>query len=376
MRIMIFDRLYGPFVEYLYQQQPGLSEQSYHQQWQVINQQWFSLSDSASYYLNQLGVDAQEFYLNVWPIQIQWLKEFDKNPLSLSRLAAQIRKWPWIGMRLQEQLLYQVALKQVQDYKPDIVIVDDLVAPLSFLKQIKALGAALVGKKSSLLPPKECIEMYDLVITSYEPYLEHLRHAGTKTAWLPFAFDNRILEDLPLRQVEKKVTFIGGLGSQVHQERCQLLDVVAQECPLQVYGYGFDQPDRYPHLKNAYQGEAWGLEMYRILQQSALTINSHGRMFIHEPVCEKANNMRLYEATGVGALLLTDYKQDLNRYFKLDQEVVAYGNASDLISKIKYYLEHPDQAETIASQGQIKTTQEYNYQKRMQDLKQILEQEL
>ena len=37
-----------------------------------------------------------------------------------------------------------------------------------------------------------------------------------------------------------------------------------------------------------------------------------------------ANNMRLYEATGVGALLVTDWKENLGEMFEPGKEVVAY----------------------------------------------------
>jgi hypothetical protein len=42
--------------------------------------------------------------------------------------------------------------------------------------------------------------------------------------------------------------------------------------------------------------------MYRVLECSKIVINHHG------DVAPWANNLRLFEATGTGALLLTDWK--------------------------------------------------------------------
>src|ERR1043166_4762805 len=67
------------------------------------------------------------------------------------------------------------------------------------------------------------------------------------------------------------------------------------------------------------QGPLFGLEMYQVLFDSLITFNSHGD---NSP--KKAANMRLYEATGVGTCLLTDWKENLNEFFEPDVEVVTY----------------------------------------------------
>ena len=56
-----------------------------------------------------------------------------------------------------------------------------------------------------------------------------------------------------------------------------------------------------------------------------------------------ANNMRLYEATGVGSLLLTDAKQNLGELFDVGREVVTYRNADELVDAIEHYLEYEDE---------------------------------
>ena len=41
---------------------------------------------------------------------------------------------------------------------------------------------------------------------------------------------------------------------------------------------------------------------------------------------EYAGNMRLFEGTGLGCLLITDYKKDLEKLFKIDEDVVIFDN--------------------------------------------------
>ena len=54
-------------------------------------------------------------------------------------------------------------------------------------------------------------------------------------------------------------------------------------------------------LRSAYQGAAWASSMYDKLFNARITLNHHIGIS-----GDFANNMRLYEATGVGSLLLTD----------------------------------------------------------------------
>lgn len=110
------------------------------------------------------------------------------------------------------------------------------------------------------------------------------------------------------------------------------------------------------------------MDMYRALARSRITLNRHIN------VAENyANNMRLYEATGVGALLLTDRKDNLGDLFEIGKEVVAYSSAEEAAELVRYYLAHPDEAQTIARAGQARTLREHTYRHRMEELIPILQ---
>ena len=85
-----------------------------------------------------------------------------------------------------------------------------------------------------------------------------------------------------------------------------------------------------------------------------------------------ANNMRLYEATGTGAMLLTDMKDNLHELFEIGKEIVVYQNVDDAIDKIRYYTSHPSEATAIAYAGQVRTLKEHTYANRMLELDEIL----
>jgi len=80
----------------------------------------------------------------------------------------------------------------------------------------------------------------------------------------------------------------------------------------------------------------------------------------------------MYEATGAGTMLITDFKSDLKNIFIPGQEVETYRTKNELEEKVRYYLSHDLERRKIAETGQRRTLKEHTYKKRMAELIQIL----
>jgi hypothetical protein len=163
------------------------------------------------------------------------------------------------------------------------------------------------------------------------------------------------------------VSFVGGL-SRIHEERVNLLEQLCRHVDLQIWGTAIQDVPTHLHLRRWYKGQAWGYDMYRILQRSKITLNHHGRW-----AGPYANNCRLYEATGVGTLLITDWKVNLPNLFEPGKEVVVYRTTEECAELVKYYLEHEKERESITQAGQQRTLNEYTYYQRMQELTHIVQ---
>jgi spore maturation protein CgeB len=99
--------------------------------------------------------------------------------------------------------------------------------------------------------------------------------------------------------------------------------------------------------------------MFQFLKDSKITLNTHG---------EKINfaaNVRLYEATGVGTCLLTDWKENIESIFVPDKEIVTYKTKEEARDKIKFLLKNDSLCKKIALAGQKKTLENYTYDKRI-----------
>ena len=72
-------------------------------------------------------------------------------------------------------------------------------------------------------------------------------------------------------------------------------------------------------------------------------------------------NMRMFEATASGSLLITQKVSYLDELFNIDKEIVVYSTMRELKQKIDYYLKHKDEREMIAKAGQKKTLKNHIY---------------
>ena len=139
-----------------------------------------------------------------------------------------------------------------------------------------------------------------------------------------------------------------------------------------IEGKAFPQYLRIPYLirKNA-KPPVFGLEMLRLLKRSKICLNTHGDIAV-----DGVANMRLFEATGMGCCLVTDWKIDMCKLFDDGAEVITYQDAEDCINKLKWLLDHPDRIRDIAEAGQRRCLRDYTILERSREICEILKKEL
>jgi spore maturation protein CgeB len=352
MKLLIVDTFYGPYLQRLYAD-GALAAQPWAQQHRAHFAGGFGTGDAYSHGLGLLGVPAIEIVANSAPLQQAWALEHRPELLQLQDPGQQ---------------LLAILEAQIRWWQPTVLYVQDINwLTAAFLKHVKPLLQLVVGQNACPLAPNLDLRPYDLLLTSLPHYVGRFRKEGVDAAYFPIGFDQRLLQRHNTKGPRPHpLTFVGGLGG-YHSQGTQMLEAIAQKLPLQVWGYGGQQLPAGSTLKQRWQGEAWADDMYGLLANSKITINRH--IDIAE---NYANNMRLYEATGMGACLVTDYKDNLASLFDIDREIVTYKTVSEAISKIKNLLREPAIAKEIAVQGQKRTLLEHSYEKRMVHLLKLL----
>lgn len=373
MRIAVFDTYYARFMADLYRRNARLRSASSEVQTEALLAAAFGTSDFYSRHLKALGWEAEDIIGNSVPLQSAWARE-NSEPFSAwaMKLPHRTFRLPVIGPKLAALPgLMEVAVARIRAMQPDVLYVQDL----SFftpdaLKDIKKHVRTVVGQIACPLPPEQFLAGYDLILTSFPHFVPRFQAMGIKSEYFRIGFDTRVLEILGKVEQDVPVSFVGGI-SRHHGKAIPLLEKLADETPIQFFGYGAKTLPKTSPIRKKHNGEVWGPQMYRALARSRITVNRHINVAENN-----ANNMRLYEATGVGALLITDQKDNLGELFEVGKEVVAYSSPEECVDLINYYVAHPQEAAAIAAAGQQRTLRDHTYRSRMAELSEILHRHL
>jgi spore maturation protein CgeB len=370
LRIAIVDTCYQAFLVSHYRANPGLADTSYERQHRALLDRSFGTSDAYSRNLRELGHEATELIANCRPMQLKWAQE---RSLRLP-VAAKLRP-----ARLNWGTLRRILDAQIEELDPDVVYVQD-VTHVDRLRARALDGRYLVAQVGSQLPSLEVLGRYDLVTTLVPPLVNRLRALDLDAEYLSAAFDEAVLARLegegvaaaPGADRRHPVSFVGSIHSdRVHRGGVQLLERLCSDVHLEVWGPIDANLARSSPIRSRHRGQAWGIDMYRVLAQSRIAVNRHGDF-----AGGYAANMRMFEATGVGALLMTEAAMNLPDFFEPGREVVAYDGVDDLVEKIRHFLEHEDERRRIAAAGQRRTLTEHTYGQRIRKLAGMLESRL
>jgi spore maturation protein CgeB len=382
MRILVLNSDYPRFQAWLYRGQPGLENAPYAAQMATRNASLFGLVDFFSRNFAVLGHPAADIHVNNPWLQAAWAREHGIMAEPPQPPGATERKAPpaWLQraatpfkpilrpfarkVGLSPSLDAQaesIVLAQVEEFKPDLVLNQDVFyVDAALMRRIKGIGnPILIGQVG--IEPSRGVDwsVYDLMISQLPRIVQFFRTLGVRSEVCHLAFEPAILDALPAAPAaDIEVSFVGSVSVD-HQQRIALLEAVARRYDLKLWG---SRPPTLPAsspLHRCFQGEVWGTEMYQVLRRSRIALNSHIDMAGRE-----AGNMRLFEATGVGAFLLTDFKDNLHTLFAPDREVAVWRSIDDCLAAIDRHLgDDKDRAE-IAHAGQARTMAQHTYRHR------------
>lgn len=339
---------YQAFLNSHYRNNPQLQSASYQEQLISLQEASFGDSDFYSEGLKKAGWNAADLIINCLPLQSSWAAENNFHNYSN---------------------ILEITIEQIRRARPQAVYFQDIsIGTSDFLSSIRPYTDLIVGQIACAISPGTDFSKFDIIISSFPFYVEQFRTSGLNAYYQPLAFDPRVLQKLHNHEKIYPVTFVGGLGkTRTWVNRTALLEYLAESITIDFWGYGTETLSPDSQILRRHHGEAWGLDMLSVLHQSSITINCHG-----EIAGNYANNVRLFEATGCGALLITEYKDNLNELFEIGKEVVAYRSTEECAALIKYYLSNPEEAKEIARAGQARTFRDHTFDHRMSKTAEIL----
>ncbi len=369
LRIAILNTDYPAFLQTLYDENPALKRRPCDEQYAARARTLFGFADFHPAILRRLGHEAEEIIINAEPMQKQWAARHGaKHSRGALRLRLRGGWLPWIDRRPDSRWMFEILEARIRAARPDVVFnmaIDG--TPAEALRAIRPHTRLMVGlaEPTVFLRPQPW-EEYDLVLAASEGVLDRLRGMGVPSELWRFAFEPAVLDRMPeLSTIERDipVSFVGSAMPE-HGRRRELLAHVCRELGdrMHIWSPSVRHLPDDPAVRSCYRGPAWGRAYYEVLARSRITLNCH-----IDIAGDSADNIRLYEATGMGAMLVTDEKRNLPRLFEPGREVVAWRTPAECVALVRRYLGAEPERAAIARAGQGRTLREHTWEARMRE---------
>ncbi len=403
-RFVKITTFYRDYLSYFYTNNKDVINLSYDEQYKKIMYDSFGWADFFQTNLSQLGVDAYEIIYNATSLQKAWANEHS------------------IDLEGKELLI-----EQLKAIKPDIVFFQDSNnfngAWIDFLRTKVPSIKHIIGWCCSPFTHDQLTlyKNFDYMITCSQLFANKFKDYGLKAYILPHAFEKSILKKINIdgSNPQADFLFIGSLiaSDDFHNFRTKIIEnLLDSGINLELYSKlliddplllflkqssfllskiliktGFQNyimnhkilrkvallnelprnPKYSVKLKAITKEPIYGLEMFSRISNSKMTLNIHGGV-----AGDFAANIRLFEVTGVGSCLITDWKKNLNEFFEIDNEVVAFKTGDECIEKVNWLLDNPTERRKIAKAGQQRVLKDHNFAVRARKLDEIIRAEM
>jgi hypothetical protein len=374
MRILFLNTDYPGFLIWLYRNQPGLALRTHGAQLRARNASLFGTADFMSEAMIRMGHAAIDVHANNRPLQEAWAAEnragqsgwLVRGASALHpRLAHSLIPWSPHAERARDILAAQIAA-----FRPTVLYNHDPTGfSAAWLRSVLPRDCAMVAQIASPRGDETDWSAYDLVVSSLPNFVSWYNANGVAAEYLPLAFEPRVIAAVPESQSDIPLSFVGSV-SPAHRERLSFLETIAaaDDLGLALWGEKSEAIAPESNLHRRHRGDAWGPTMFSLLRRSQLTLNKH--IDVSEGY---ANNMRLFEATGMGTCLVTDWKENLGTLFEPGKEAVAYHSTEECLDLLRYFRTHDAERAAIAAAGHARCLAEHRYERRMIQLADMLQ---
>ena len=371
MKLLRIATDYPDYLEQFYRRRPHLKHQSYAEQKKALEYDAFFWEGYWTVEFSKLGYDVQEIIWNCDTLQRQWAKEH--LPKS----------------RHHTYSLYDILLFQISEFSPDIVWL--WLWDIEFLKILKERFPKIkliIGWVGSSVPG-ECLPFFlatDLMFScapeSVERLSEHRNDVYHINHWFVPNVLTRINTGIGLNH---DIVFTGEilLDSEHHRGRLAFLQDLIKQCKLEIYSpnvvedtkrlslmrsvyYRFKH-NPYRRIINGSRAGVFGLDMIQLLHSSRIGLNIHA-----DSSPRFASNMKMFEISGSGSCLVTDWKENINDIFSEDTEVVTYKSVEECVEKVKWLLDNPRKRVEIAHAAQKRVEKQHRFDQRAAQMHNII----
>ena len=370
MKFLQVHTFYHAYLDGFYAQKPMLKTASFQEQIDALVKDGFSGIHMFAPYMAQHGYECGLIIANNAYSQSQWLAS---NNVSLAFNKA-------------NEL--DIVRKQIEMVQPDVLYLSDPIAfDSKFIHSLPYRPKLILGWRASDIPGGTDWSQFDVILSGVSGIREMAVRLGASHA-------EKFFPGFPLwmgSEVEDiepafDVSFTGSWTTRQHSRRNDYLTKVAKASRSgpDAFSCAFhlSTKEELPiEVAAVNQGPRFGMDMCRALRAGRIAIDARvNTMLATDPdtglrvdmAKNETMNMRIFEATGCGVFLLTEYFDNLKDYFEIGKEIEVFRDEKELIDKIRYYLDHRQQREEIAKRGQQRCLRDYSMAARSVEFDKII----
>ena len=385
MKLLMLWKYYPAYLEYFYQKNPGVFSLSYDEHQKKIFDDHFGWAADFGQYLHRKGIKTKFVIANAKKLQQQWCKE--------NNVHKKIEK--------------EIVLEQIKRFKPDILWVTSLFDYYGpFIQEALPHAKKVICWIGSPFIDKIDTRGFSALLTENPSTLKKTQHTFDQVLITKPGFDPAILDKIGSQEKKYDITFIGHFGHGHRKRMSTIKYLLEHDIKIKLFsnlpGNGQrlinnvkqssflffrcrepknafttlkdikniifkDQFEKDLHfLQKKSVPPVFGLDMYKALAQSHLTLNVH-----IDCARNNAGNCRTFEATGAGTCLLNENAHNIGTLFTPNKEIMTYNNEEELIEKIKFLLANKHKAQRIAQAGQKRTLKEHTFDRVFNDIKSV-----
>ncbi len=358
---------YPDYLDRFYRQDPGCDNLTFQEQINALVRDGFSGSHMIAPYMNEQGYESHLVIANCIPAQKAWLHE----------QGATLTK--------QDNWLYEIAARQVDSIKPDILYLSDpTVFDSRFVRSLTWKPKLILGWRAAVIPDGTDWSEFDVILSGLSALRDFALKLGARHTERFFP-GYPSWTNIAIGAVDQAydVVFSGQWNSGLHGRRNAYLRSIVEASQRQGFTTGLylasgEQLPSEVSCRNL--GDRFGLEMHRALMSGRIVFDARATHLARDPhsgaifdLCgNETANMRIIEATGCGRMLLTEHFTNLSDYFEIGREIETFASEEELLEKICYYLSHPLEREEVARRGQVRCLRDYSMEKKAEEFHSII----
>jgi spore maturation protein CgeB len=355
MRILLLWDYYPAYLRQFYLQNAGLETMPYADQNRLLLKDGFNWPAYLVPEFRKLGHQAEVVVGNADPAQAMWAREQD-----------------FCSGGDADSLGIRIVQEQIRRFRPDVLWFGVFGHYLGdFLRSIRDDCGAVVGWRASSGGERLDLSGVDCVLSSHAHFVDLFRKMGLRSEVMLPCTDPELVAHCssPGGVRDRNVTFYGTLSTVMFINRLDLLSAVTRRLPCHIHSERLDW-QRHPlplgtflsqfryapfMLRTKLEPAVFGQDLLKLLARSKIVLNSHV-----DSAAGLAGNIRMFEATSMGALLLTDACANVTQIFEPGKEIATYRSHSDAVEQIGHFLTHPEERDRIARLGQQRVLRDYN----------------